>query len=173
MTYGNRPFGLDNVKLTNIGGTTQVALAAEQKLTFKPVYTSDELRGKNGVVEVVSVLSHYEWELESGGVPLDAYNIMTGQTVTEAGTTPNQTNTMAGSKGDRMPYFKIYGQSLGAGDDDIHAKLFKCKVTEGPEGEYSDGKFFVSKLKGLALDDGTNGIMEVVQNETSTDLPSS
>lgn len=172
MSYGNRPFGLDAVKFADYAAANYVELDAEQKITFKPVYTSDELRGRNGVVEAVTVLSHYEWELETGGIPFDAITIATGQTVTEAGTSPNKTNTLSTQKGDRMPYFKIYGQALGAGDDDIHVKLFKCKVTEGPEGELADGKFLVSKLKGIALQDGTNGIFEPVQNETSTALPS-
>jgi len=71
-----------------------------------------------------------------------------------------------------MPYFKIYGQSLGDGIDDIHVKLYKCKITEF-DGEWSDGNFFVTKCKGKAVDDGTNGIWQVVQNETSATLPTS
>ncbi len=172
MTYGDKPFGLRDVKLTNIGGTSQVDLPASMKLSFSERISSSELRGDDVTKAVVAFADAVEWELEAGGISLEAYALMTGRTVTTAGVSPNETKTMPGSAGDAFPYFKIYGKSLGEGNDDIHCKLFKCKVTE-LEGEFGDGEFFVTKCSGIAVDDGTNGIFEFVQNETATALPSS
>jgi hypothetical protein len=75
--------------------------------------------------------------------------------------------------GTPFPYFKIYGKSLGDGTDDVHVKIYKAKLTEPLEGEFSDGQFFVTACSGIAIDDGTNGIYDVVQNETATNLPTS
>ena len=135
--------------------------------------TTGTLRGDDIIQSVVSISDGLEWELEAGGIDLDAYALMTGRTATEAGTTPNQTNTLTGSGGDVMPYFKIYGKSVGDGADDIHVKLFKCKLTSPIEGQFADGQFFVTKASGIALDDGSNGIYDLVQNETATTLPTS
>jgi len=170
--FGDKPFGLHDVKVTNIGGTTQVDLPVAQKLTVKLNFKSGILSGDDLTKAVTSFPVDGDWELEAGGITPAALAILTGIAVTAAGTTPNQTNTQKFMAGSQMPYFKIYGQSLGDGIDDIHVKLYKCKITEF-DGEWSDGNFFVTKCKGKAVDDGTNGIWQVVQNETSATLPTS
>lgn len=169
-TFGNKPFGLRDIKVTNIGGTTQKDLPAAQKLKITPKMKSGELEGDDALVSVVAFIMSAEWELEAGGIDLDALAIITGRTLTTAGTTPNQTNTLKLSAGDVMPYFKVYGKSMGDSTDDIHAKMSKCKCTE-LEGEFSDGEFYITSCKGVAVDDGTNGVVSVVQNETATTLP--
>lgn len=170
-TYGNTPFGLRDLKITNIGGTTQVDLPKAMTLSFKEMLTTGTLRGDDTIQSVVSITDGAEWELEAGGIDLLAYGLMTGRTVTVAGTTPNETSTLTGSGGDVMPYFKIYGKSVGDGADDIHVKLFKCKLTSPIEGSFQDAQFFVTKATGIAIDDGTNGVYDLVQNETATTLP--
>lgn len=171
--FGNKPFGLRDLKVTNMAGTTQVDLPSAQTLTFKEMLTTGTLRGDDVIVSVVSIADGAEWELEAGGIDLDAYALMTGRTVTAAGTTPNQTDTFTAEAGDVMPYFKLYGKSVGDGADDIHVKLFKCKLTSPIEGSFQDGQFFVTKASGIAIDDGTNGIYDIVLNETATTLPTS
>lgn len=172
--FGDKPFGLRDVKVTNIGGTTQVDLPAALTLTVKERLTSGELRGDDATVSVVGIADAVEWELEAGGISLEALAIMTGRTNTSAGTTPNRTLTMAANAGDTFPYFKIYGKSVGDNaTDDIHVKLNKCKLTSGVEGEFKDGEFFVSKCSGIAIDPGAGSIMDIVQNETAANLPTS
>jgi len=168
--FGNKVFGLRDLKVTNIGGTTQKDLPVAQKLKVAPKMKSGELEGDDSLVSVVAFIISAEWELEAGGIDLDALAIITGKAVTLAGVTPNQTATWKLSAGDNMPYFKIYGKSLGDGIDDIHAKMSKVKCMEF-EGEFSEGEFFVTACKGIAVDDGTNGVVTVVQNETAAALP--
>jgi hypothetical protein len=173
MSYGNMPFGLRDVKVTNIGGTVQADLPVAQTLQLRFRLRSGELSGDDALQAIVGYIDAVEWELEEGGIDLDAMAIMTGETVTVTGTTPNEVSTMTFEGGDSMPYFKIYGKSLGDGPDDIHVKLFKAKLTSPPEGRFQDAQFWVTKCAGIALDDGTNGILDVVQNETAAALPSS
>jgi hypothetical protein len=170
--YGDKPFGLREIKLVNIGGTVVAPLPAAMKLSFKERLVSGEMRGNDVVQALVAITDAVEWSLENGGLSLEAWAMMTGRTVTETGTTPTQINTMNIDGGQVYPYFKVYGKSIGENaNDDIHIKLYKCKLTGSLEGEFADGSFFVTSCSGLALPDGTNGIADVVQNETAADLP--
>jgi len=173
MTFGTaRPFGIRDIKITNIGGTTQVDLPAGMKLGFSDKVTNGEMRGDDILAEVVTVRDGIEWSLESGGIPLYAWALMTGTTVALAGVTPNQTNTFQADAGQCFPYFKIYGKAIGpdcAGD--VHVLIHKAKLTDPLEGEFGDGEFFVSKCSGVGLDDGSNGAYEIVENETAAALP--
>lgn len=170
MSYGQKPFGLRDVKLTDMGGTTQVDLPASRTFSFSERIRSGELSGDDKTLAVVAFADAVEWQLEAGGISLAAYALMTGRTVATSGTTPNQTTTLTGEAQEAFPYFKVYGKSLGDGKDDIHCKLFKCKLTS-IQGQFSDGEFFVTQAGGIAIDDGTNGIFDFVQNETAADLP--
>jgi len=170
MDFGNKPFGLRDVKITDITGTTQADLPASQTLSFKERVKSGELSGDDALVSVVAFAEAVEWSLEAGGIDLDVYALLTGRTATTAGTTPSQTVTMTGSGGDTFPFVKLYGKALGEGSDDIHCKIFKAKVTS-LEGSFTDGGFWITKCSGVAVDDGSNGLFEFIANETATDLP--
>lgn len=172
--FGDKPYGLRDLKVTNIGGSTQVDLPNSLTLTFKERLNQGELRGDDALAAVVAITDAVEWSIEAGGISLEALAIMTGRTNTASGTTPNRTLTMAANAGDNMPYFKIYGKSVGdVSTDDIHVKLNKCKLTAGLEGEFKDGGFFMTKCSGIAIDPGAGSIYDIVQNETSASLPSS
>lgn len=171
VDYGDMPMGLSDIKVTNIAGSTQADLPAAQTLKFTERVVSAELRGDGKTIAVVSEVDAVEWELEAGGIPIDAYALMTGRTVITSGTTPGRDSTLTGAGAERLPYFKLYGKSLGDGTDDVHVKLFKCKLTKPMEGEFKDGEFFVTACSGIAIDDGTNGIYDIVMNETAAALP--
>lgn len=174
MAYGDKPFGLRDVKIIDENGSA-VDLPQGMTLRFTERSASGELKGDDKVGAVAAYVEAVDWELESGGISLAAWAALTGRSATEAGTTPNRTNTLTGSAQDSYPYVKLYGKSIGDGDDDIHAKLWKAKVTN-LEGRFQGGDspgFFVTSCTGVAIDDGTNGIWDLVQNETATDLPSS
>lgn len=173
MPYGDMPFGLRDIKLTDITGSTQVDLPAGQTLRFEERVSFREYKSHDGSVDIETHADAVEWDLEAGGISLEAYALMTGRAETEVGSTPNQTTTLAAEKLDDFPYFKIYGKVLGDGTGDIHCKIFKAKVTTGVRGVFRDGAFFVMQCSGVAVDDGSNGIWELVQNETADDLPAS
>lgn len=165
------PYGLSDIKLTSIDGVTQVDLPASTKLSFKERIKSAEGVGDDKLSTVVAVREGVEWELEATGLPLEALAIMYGTTTTTTGVTPDQVKTLEHAGAVRLPYFKIYGKSLGDGDDDVHCIIYKAKVTEGLDAPLNYGELQKATIKGLGIDDGTNGIYDWVQNETATALP--
>jgi hypothetical protein len=173
MAYGDKAFGLRDVKLTDISGSTQVDLPSAMVFTFSERVKSGELSGDDKTVSVVTRADAVEWSLENGGISLEAVALMTGRTAASSGTTPNRTLTLTGEATEQFPYFKVYGKSIGDGSDDVHIKLWKVKLTSALEGQFSDGEFWVSKCSGVGIDDGTNGVYDIVQNETAANLPTS
>ena len=173
LTGTIRAFGLRDLKVVKLPGTTVVDLPYAMTMTFKERLTSGELRGDDATKAVVAITDAVEWELEAGAISLEAWAAMTGRTVALTGTTPSQVNTFTASAGDVYPYFKVYGKSVGDGADDVHVKIWKAKATGGIEGEFKDGEFWVTKASGVAVDDGSNGLYDIVQNETAASLPAS
>ncbi len=169
----SKPFGLREIKVTTRDGLTQAVLPASQTMTITPRFSSGELMGDDSIASVVAFIIGADWNLESGGLPLDALAIITGQPTTLSGITPNQSVSYTLDAGDTMPYFKIYGKAVGDEQDDLHAKVFKAKCTSGLEGTFQGESFTVNKCSGTAVKDGANGVIEFVQNETATDLPAS
>jgi len=168
----SKPFGLRNVKLVSMDGLTVVPLEASQTLGFSEKISGGELKGDDVIKALVSFSEQIEWELEAGGIPLEAYALITGRAITTTGTTPNRTSTLTGHGGDVYPYFRIYGQSLGDMQDDVHCKIFKCKASGKIEGKFGEGKFFATKIKGNGVpDDASSGkTFEFVTHETATPI---
>lgn len=170
--FGEKPFGLRQVKVAPLTGST-LALPAAQRLMFKERLVSGELRGNDRVAAIVGITDALEWEFDNGGISLEALAIITGRTLTTSGTTPNQVITMTGEAGDNYPYFRIFGQSIGdVSTDDVHVILYKCKCMGAVEGEFKDGEFYITKMSGVAIDNGTK-IYDVIQHETAVALPAS
>lgn len=174
MAFGDtgvKIFGLREIKL--VVGATLVTLNAAQTMTFKERIKSGELSGNDKTLAVVAFSDALEWELEEGGISMAAYALITGRTAVLSGTGTAEVLTLNADAATAFPYFKIYGKSLGDTTDDVHVKVYKAKVTGGLEGQFADGEFFVSKCSGVAIDDGTNGIYDIVHNETAAALPAS
>lgn len=167
------PFGLHEILVTSIDGLSQAALPSSNRMMVKERFQTGEATGDDRLQSIASILMAAEWELEAKGVSLEAKAIMTGRTLSTTGTTPNEVKTMTATGGTKLPYFKIYGKSLGEGDDDIHVLLFKCKLNDGPETTHQFSEFAGPTYKGIAVDDGVNGVYDIVINETAADLPTS
>ncbi len=166
-----KPYGLSDVKLTSISGLAQVDLPASTKLTFKERIKSAEGVGDDMLDVVVAVREGLEWELEATGLPLEALALMYGTSTSSTGSTPNQVKTLEHQGGVKLPYFKIYGKSLGDGDDDVHCIIYKAKVTEGLDAPLEYGNLQKSTIKGIAIDNGADGVYDWVYNETAAALP--
>lgn len=174
VTMGHsKSFGLRDVKITSMDGLTQVDLPASQKLTVTPRFTTGELMGDDAIQSVISYIIGADFDFESGGIPISALALMTDKTASLAGVTPDQTLTLTWEAGDVIPYFKVYGKAISEETDDVHVKLFKCKLTTPPSGDLKGENFYINKCSGTAIDDGSNGIIDIVQNETAGDLPTS
>lgn len=168
--YGDKPFGLRQVTLTPVDGGAAVELPRARLLRFGETVLSGRQRGWGKIDRVVTVSDAVVFELEAGGISLEAYALMTGRTVTTSGTTPNQTTTLAGAAHKAFPYFKIVGKALSDTRDDATVTIFKAKLTDGLSGDFQDGQFWMSACRGMGIDDGVNGTWRVEQHEVETGL---
>lgn len=172
------PYGLRDVKLTpytDAGGSilgTGVDLPYGRTFTFSEAEDFEELRGDDKVVTTRGKGAQVDWELESGGVSLEAVLIMYGGAVATTGVTPNQIKTFTKKGTDARPWFKVEGQAISDSGGDVHCVLYKCRSTGELSGEFADGGFFLTGASGVAipatLSGKTDVIYEFVQNETAT-----
>jgi hypothetical protein len=171
VDYGDKPFGLREVIFTSMDGLAQANLPASRTLGFKERVVTGEFHGNDELQGGVTIPVGVEGDVESGGISLDAYALVTGHTLTPSGAAPNRTATLEGDASS-FPYFKIYGKSVDDGGGDVHCKIFKAKLSEAPEGEFKYGEFFVTKMKFVGYKESGKAF-EFVANETEAELPSS
>lgn len=167
------PYGLRDVKVTPISQAgvlgTAVDLPNARTFSFEESEEFEELRGDDKVVASRGQGATVGWELESGGISLEAYAAMNGGEVVVSGVTPNTIRTYTKKTTDAKPRFQVEGQALSESGGDFHCVLPNCKATDGLEGEMSDGSFWLTSASGTAIGDPSTDILyEFVENETAT-----
>lgn len=166
------PYGLRDVKLTpmNADGTygASVDLPIGRTLTFAEAEEFEELRGDDRLYAIHGKGAQVEWDLESGGISLDAWAVLTGGTIQESGSTPSQVKSFTKQVTDARAYFKIEGQSISDDGGDVHVVIYKAKCDGNLEGEFADGGFFLTKCSGKGLADGNDDLYTITWNETET-----
>lgn len=171
MTTGqdNKPFGLKQIKLVNNADTAAIDLPAALELEFEETVVSGEFFGNDELQGLVTQPLGIKGKFKAGGIPLNAYALMTGHTYALTGSTPNQVGTLEGDSA-TFPYFKVYGKSLGDDGDDVHVKLLKVKLTGSPKGSFKRGEFFMleAEFAGVKVD---GKAYDMVANETAAALP--
>lgn len=166
------PFGLREVKIAAMTaeGTyaASVALPSARIFSFSESEDFEELRGDDKVIAIRGKGPAVEWELEEGGISLDAYKILVGGAIVDTGTTPNQKRTYTKLATDARPYFKVEGRAISDSGGDFHVVLYKCRVDGDVEGAMNDGEFWITKASGKAVGASTDSkIYEFIQNETA------
>jgi hypothetical protein len=176
------PYGLRDIKLTpysDAGGTTLgstvVDLPNARTLSFSETEEFEDLRGDDRVVTTRGKGAVVEWELEAGGLNLDAWKAMSGGTIIDSGTTPNKKRVYRKAGRQNRPWFLIEGQVISDSGGDIHAILYRCRATDSLEGEFNDGEFFLTSGSGQALpllEDGVDDdiLYDIIQNETAVPM---
>lgn len=169
------PYGLRDIKIATLNGAVRgplVDLPNARTLSFSESEEFEELRGDDKVVTSRGSGAAVTWDMESGGIALEAYVILNGGSLVESGVAPTSTKTYSKKSTDSRPYFFAEGQAISDSGGDFHARLFRCKSTEGVEGELSDGSFWLTSASGIALGSLEAGsedvIYEFVQNEVAT-----
>jgi hypothetical protein len=170
------PFGLRDVKLTPLGANgatpgTAVDLPVSRTLSFSEDEDFEDLRGDDALQASHGSGPTVSWDLEAGGISLEAYAVMAGGTVTATGTTPAQKKVYSKAITDGRPYFKIEGQSINDNGGDFHCIIYRAKATESLEGEMADGSFWLTSASGRgfgSLEATPLGkVYDFVQNETA------
>lgn len=171
------PFGLRDVKLIPITGLntlgTPVDLPVARTFSFSESEDFETLEGDDTTVASVGAGPTAGWELESGGLPFGAFQVMAGGTITDSGTTPDTKRTFSKKTTDRRPYFQTEGQAISDSGGDVHGVLYRCKADGDLEGEWANGSFFLLSASGTAFGDTvgdtpTDLLYDFVQNETAT-----
>lgn len=168
------PYGLREIKIAemNADGTYQAAvkLPAAQTLSFGESEDFNTLRGDDKKQAVVGGGASVSWDLEAGGIDLDAYAVIAGGTVTVTGVTPNIVKTYKKQGADTRPYFKVEGRSISDAGGDVHGIIWKARATGDIEGEFADESFWVTSASGEGIPDANDDLYDFVQNETATPI---
>lgn len=174
------PFGLRDIKLIPYTDLTAVTLDTDlvdlpvaRTLSFTEAEDFEDLRGDDELITSHGSGASVEWELEAGGISLEALVVMNGGTLTESGTTPNIKKVYRKKTGDQKPFFAIVGQSISDSGGDLHCIIYRAKVTDNVEGEFGDQEFFLTKCSGkgfgsrrTAPADELGTVYDFVHNET-------
>lgn len=169
----NKPFGLKEIALVSMDETDVIELPAALELGFEEIIVSGEFYGNDELQGLVSQPLGIKGTFKQGGIPLEAYALMTGHSYEVTGSTPNAVATLDADS-TTYPYFQIFGKSLGDEGDDIHIHIFKAKLTSSPKGSFKRGEFFMLETEFTGV--RVNGTaFEVLANETAAalDLPAS
>lgn len=172
------PYGIRDIKLTPLTAAgvlgTAMDLPNARTLSFEEAEDFEELRGDDKIVATRGQGASVSWELEAGGISLEAYAVLNGGTVALSGVAPAQVKKYVKKATDARPEFKVEGQALSESGGDFHCIIWRCKATEGVEGEFSDGGFFLTAASGSALPSKTtaqiDSLYDFVQNETITPI---
>jgi hypothetical protein len=167
--YGEKLFGLHEIKFVSADGLDVVDLPISRKLMFKERVISAESPGDDAIQSLHTVPIACDWELEHGGLPLEAYALATGRTAVETGSTPDRVNTLQATP-TPFPYFQIFGKVIDDAGGDVHCHIAKAKLTESPEGTFEYGTFYAISFKGAGLFGDAGYAFQFTQHETETTL---
>lgn len=175
------PFGLRDIKLipyTDLTATTLstslVDLPVARTLSFTEAEEFEDLRGDDQLITSHGSGANVEWELESGGISLEAYVVMGGGSLTVSGVTPNVTKRYRKRVTDQKPFFAMIGQSISDSGGDLHCIIYRARVTDNLEGEFGDQEFFLTSCSGKGFGSRRSGeigvVYDFVHHETITDI---
>lgn len=165
--YGETPFGLRQIALYDTAGANKVLMPAALMMHVTPLLETARFEADGHLVGAAAFVAGAEFEMEAGGISLEALAKLTGGTANQVGSTPNRTLTLSQDAGAQMPYLRIAGRAVNDAGDVI-CRLYRAKV-EALEGTFRDGEFWVSYAKGVAVSNGSI-VFEFVQEETAAAL---
>lgn len=176
------PFGMRDIKVTPFTNIvtetlgTPVTLPAARTLGFTEAEDFEVLRGNDKNITSRGLGATVEWELEGGGLSMEAYKTIVGGTLTETGVTPSQVKKIRKLATDARPFFKAEGQAISDNGGDVHVVLFRCRATGDVEGTFSDGSWYLTQCSGEAFPSQAaatlDALYDLIYNETVTPIPS-
>lgn len=173
------PYGLREIKITPFTDATatvyagaSIKLPNAQTMTWTEKEDFEELRGDDALQATHGKGPQLDWDLESGGISMEAYAAIAGGTVGTTGVTPNQIKTYSKLTTDQRPYVKIEGRAISDSGGDFHTIIYRAKASGDLKGELKDGAFMVPASSGSGLGSLVSGTLaklyDFVQNETAT-----
>lgn len=177
-TKAKYPFGLSDVKIYPFldADGTQLAdegfdLPAAQTFSFADTEEFTPLRGDDVQLAEHGNGATVNWSLEAGGISLQAWAILTGGQIIEAGVAPNRTITLRKCSDDVRPYFQVRGLAMNDNAGDTVGVVYRGKCNGDISGQFGDGTFFVTSADGIGLPiPGTKLLYDFIQHESRTFL---
>lgn len=176
------PFGIRDIKIVPyttlsgvVLGATMTDLPYARTLSFTEAEDFEDLRGDDQLITSRGSGSWVEWELEAGGISLEAFVVINGGVLTVTGITPNVKKVYRKKVTDQKPWFCLIGQSISDSGGDLHCIIYRARVTDNLEGSFEDQSFFMTSGSGKgfgswrtapAAELGT--LYDFVSNETIT-----
>jgi hypothetical protein len=148
------PFGIREVWVQPLNDDGTATAGVEVRLPYGRTFSwaeaeeFEDLRGDDELVASHGAGPNVEWEIESGGLNMDAAKVIGGGTVTVSGVTPNQIRRWRKLKTDARPYFRVRGKSVSDSGGNVFAAVFRAKSTDNLEGEFADSSFFLTGVSG-------------------------
>ncbi|UOW92911.1 major tail protein [Mycobacterium phage Leopard] len=174
------PYGIRQIMLTpytdaqgTILANTSYPLPVAMTLGFSETEQFDELRGDDVLVAVHGRGAQVDWSLESGGLPIKAWSIISGAIVLEEGVTPHRRVRLRKSADHLRPYFRTDGRIISESGGNVNARIFRCKANGRLQADFRNGAFQTSNIDGVGLPllgDAGRWLYEIIQNETDSPL---
>lgn len=181
------PFGIRDIKIlpyptqaATTLGTTAIDLPNAQTMTFSEKEEYTKLRGDDKDVASHGSGASVEWDIESGGISIEAFKAINGGEIVETGVTPNQVKRYRKKSNSDRPYFIALGQAISDSGGDFHTVVWLCKADRDVKWELKDGEFMVPAMSGTGYPcrvvgqvgdlDLLDAIYDFLQNETATAL---
>lgn len=152
-------------------GSTIVHFLAPQTFQFRATVTTNVLRGADRNVERQTRITGLEGTLTNGGIPLEAFALMTGSVIAETGSGSTLVQTLPIVAGQNLPDFKLVGKALTK-TGDVWAELPAICLTQMPQGSFGDNQYLVSQMNFAdgALAAGET-MLKYISHATETAIP--
>lgn len=174
------PYGVRDAKLTqyaDTGGTvlstTSVDVPVMQHLNFTEAEEFTELRGDDRLITTRGKGSQVNGDIESGGLPIAVWAVITGGSVIATGTTPNRIIELQKRATTQRPFFRVDGKIISDSGGDILVRIYRCRANGDIQANFQDGDFQTSQIAFVGmplLDDSNDLIYSIFRRETSTDI---
>jgi len=166
------PFGARNLKVFPLNGEVPgagISLPYLRTLSFSETESYVDLRGDDALKFIHGVGPTVAWDIEAGGVCLEAVKALFGGSITETGTSPNGQKIFSKGIYDIRPYVIIEGQAISDTGGDFHVKMYRARATSELTGKMADSAFWITAFKGTGLGRASDGkLYDFIQNETAT-----
>lgn len=141
------------VAVNNLDGTigTPVRIPSVKAVMTDIKTVTDQAQGDTKITAIAAQLISADLTLDTAGITFESMAIMTGVASTSS-TVP--TRSYMTYSNDRMPYFSLILEALGAEDaGDELVFLPKCKITTGFSWKFEFGKIITPQIKAVAIPD--------------------
>ncbi len=174
--FGAPQFGLHSAYIASWTSSntygTPVQIPSVQMLGAILKIVSAMLEGDDQITATAARASSAEARLRFGSVSIAALEIMLGNASLPSGSTPNRYDNLRVAGGDNMPYFGLCGRALAEeGVGDFHVWLPKVRIMQDVElASMNYGQFVIPELTVTCINDGSWGILNLIEHETATDV---